>query len=202
MQHIDDELRQVVKENVFFLKSLLGAMLVIILLWDVRKHIIPNKVLIVTLIIQIITFLVLNADKQGIDNFLDATKRVLIIFLFFIFLYFFFSIGAIGAGDLKLFMIIGLGFKRPQIFILVTLMLASIQSLIQMIRKKNFILRIKYLINYIANLLNSGEVRSYIPRDTIATDKKEYSVHLSISALISWALCEGYLFLEATRGGI
>lgn len=178
------------------------ATLVLIVLWDVRKHIIPNKLLLVLLTIQVVTYGVLITKHDTFEIFSDVLKRVICIFLFSFFLFVFFSVGAIGAGDLKLFVVMSLGYKRPLIFILVTFVIALIQSLIQMIRHRNFVSRIKYLCNYIIDFRNTGVMKSYIPNEINPADKKDYSIHLSIPVFISGVLFEGYLFILATRGGL
>ncbi len=137
-------------------------------------------------------------ERDGSNIITDIMGRIVIIFLFFIFLFNFFSIGAIGAGDLKLIMVVSLGYKRPLLFQIVTLIIAFIQSLIQMIRFKNFQSRIQYLLNYIASIRRTGGISLYVPRETVATEKKEYSIHLSISIFLAWIFVEGYLFLNAT----
>lgn len=178
------------------------ATLVLIVLWDVRKHIIPNKLLIELLTIQVVTYSVLETKQDAFEILSDVLKQLICIFIFSIFLFVFFSVGAIGAGDLKLLVVMSLGYKRPLIFILVTLVIALIQSLIQMIRRRNFYSRIKYLCNYLIDFRNSGELKSYIPREISSADKKEYSIHLSIPVLIAGTLLEGYLLMQATWGGL
>jgi len=95
-------------------------------------------------------------------------------------------IGAIGAGDLKLLTITALGFEHPEIFTLVTFTIAMVMSLFQMIRRKMFFERIRYLISYFKQFNESKQPNQYYSATITTEEKKKYSIHFSVPVFIAY----------------
>lgn len=166
---------------------------------DLKEHRIPNIIVVFLLVFQIGTDISSFLTTGSGPDLYDLAVRYLSIFLITIFLSLFFSIGAIGAGDLKLIAVTALGFSNPEIFMAVTFAIAAVLSLLQMIRNHNFGARIKYLISYLNNASATGDMR-YLPEKTDVKERKKWSVHLSVPVLITAVIFRLYTVLTVQKG--
>ena len=104
-----------------------------------------------------------------------------------------FHIRALGAGDIKLFSLIGFfyGYTFLPPFMLRALILGALLSLIQIFRNRNLSKRFRYFFHYIFTVYTTKKlVRYYEPE----SDKKDAAVHFSIAILgaFVWSLAGGY----------
>jgi len=79
-------------------------------------------------------------------------------------LYPLFQIGAIGAGDVKLYGICGgyLPGEKFLFFFFVSLLIAALISLLKMIYEGNLTERLRYFWDYVFSVLSAGKIRMYI----------------------------------------
>ena len=154
---------------------------------DYRQNRIPNWMV----IFGIISGFVISYVHGGIGTVLEG---FLGMFLPIIFLYPLFMIGAIGAGDLKLFAVAGsyLGIKGITISFMVAFMVGAIISLVKMLRFHNFKERIYYFFSYMADILLKGKWKLYeesggqakIQVEEESTKFPNYKIHFSLSILL------------------
>lgn len=101
-------------------------------------------------------------------------------------LFFLFLIHALGAGDIKLFSIIGafVGAEKVAFYMLAAFTVGAIIAIYKLIRYKNFQKRFAYLIQYIRVLCIQHTIIPYYQK----TDCKNYRMHFSIPILIGSCL--------------
>lgn len=82
-------------------------------------------------------------------------------------LYPLFQIGAMGAGDVKLYGICGgcLPGEKFLFFFFVSLLIAALISLLKMIYEGNMIERLRYFGDYVFSVLSTGQIRLYIENE-------------------------------------
>lgn len=103
--------------------------------------------------------LIFHLFEKNLNNFFDA---ILGSILPLIFLFPLFKLKALGAGDIKLFLVIGLFFGRLFVLqsILYSFLIGGILSIIHLVRKKQFLSRYQYLIQYTkTNFLKSSNIK-------------------------------------------
>ena len=86
-------------------------------------------------------------------------KTVLVSILF----YPFFSIGAIGAGDIKLLGVTAgyLPFEKILMFLFISMLVAAVISMVKMCKGKQFSKRMKCIVEYLTNVFKEGRWRLY-----------------------------------------
>ena len=147
---------------------------------------IPNA----CIIVGIAAGLVMTYVSYSMSGLLQAVGTASVIFLAF---YPFYLLGALGAGDVKLFMMVGcyscyMGTGGTIHYMLVTMMIAAVISIIKMIAYTESRERLIYLARYLRKAAMTGAV------DTYQVDKtqKRCVVRLSIPAFFSLILmCAG-----------
>lgn len=124
---------------------------------DHRKKKIPN-LLIVVMALFGMGWRFWREGAGGMASF--AGQAVTVICLF----YFLFCLGAVGAGDVKLFGVTAgfLPFKKVLIFLFVSLLTAAAISLVKLWKKKYFWERVRYLAEYLAGVWKSGRWSLYV----------------------------------------
>lgn len=128
--------------------------------YDYRRGKIPNFLLGVMLAAGI----ALRAAEGGAAEallFLPWCAGVMLL------LYPLFRIGALGAGDVKLYGICAGYLPRDKflLFLFVSLLIAAIFSLYKMLRESNAIERICYLCEYIAEVVRTGHFGLYMENE-------------------------------------
>lgn len=134
-------------------------------------------------ITQLIAIIVSCSNQDAADRVYRYITRCITILILLFLLYIFFSIGAIGAGDLKLLAVTVICFERPALFFAVTFIIAAVLSLIQIYRFGVLIPRIRYLIEYCKDVYVSKIPKPYSVGD--AKEKIKYSIHLSLPILLA-----------------
>ena len=132
---------------------------------DYRKKRIPN-LLITAMFLYGMVWRFSREGAGGTAAF--AVQAVMVICLF----YLFFKLGAMGAGDVKLFGVTAgfLPFKKILIFLFISLLIAAIISLIKLWKKKYFWERLQYFAGYLADVWKSGRWRLYLESGEENTD--------------------------------
>lgn len=110
--------------------------------------------------------------------------------LLMVLLYPFFKIGAIGAGDVKLFGVTGgyLPSEKILSFLFFSLLVAAMISLLKMWKEKSFVRRWRYLAAYLEEVLKSSGLRLYPEKEG---DRRGAVICLSGPVLISVLLYMG-----------
>lgn len=123
---------------------------------DYRQGKIPNWII----IFGIISGLIISFLHGGISILLEGLCGMV---LPVILLYPAFFVGGLGAGDLKLFAVVGsyLGIKGMIISLIIAFLLGAIISLMKMIRFHNFKERIYYFFSYMADIVFKEKWRLY-----------------------------------------
>ena len=164
---------------------LIGVFCVAIFM-DWRHYRIPN----ICMIVGIAAGLVMTSVSYSMSGLLQAISTAFVIFLVF---YPFYLLGALGAGDVKLFMMVGcyscyIGTNGIIHYMLVTMTIAAAISIIKMIAYAESRARLFYLIRYLRKVAVTGVVDEYHVDKT----QKRCVVRLSIPAFFSLILmCVG-----------
>ena len=124
--------------------------------FDYRKRTIPNVLIVIAMILGI----ALNLYRGGISETAAFSGRMI---LAAVPLYLFFMIGAVGAGDVKLFGVTAgfLPFEKILYFLFVSLLIAAMISLIKLLKNNDLTERLEVLMKYFADVWRSGKFRRY-----------------------------------------
>lgn len=135
----------------------LCAFLLIACYFDYRYRRIPNLLSGTMLAAGLVRSYLLHG-RSGILIFVFAGLVLLLI------LYPFFKLGALGAGDVKLFGICSgyLAYDKILYFLFFSLLIAAIISLIKIITEHNAKERFRYLGDYFLEVVRSGQWHLYI----------------------------------------
>jgi len=132
------------------------VMLVIASFCDYLKGKIPNVLLAVMLLVGLVL--------SGTEEVLWFGIRCGVVVLL---LYPLYKIGALGAGDVKLYGICA-GYLPSQkflFFFFLSLLIAAAISLIKMIRECNAIERLSYFCEYVIDVVQTGRFRLYVENE-------------------------------------
>lgn len=102
---------------------------------------------------------------------------------------------AIGAGDIKLFCVIGSITKVSLIIqiIIVSFLVGAVMSIIHIIKNKNLKIRLQYLTNYISKFIFTRKIEPYYQ---LEKDKGDGIIHFTVAIFI------GTIFVILKRGNI
>ena len=153
---------------------------------DYRKKRIPN-LLITAMFLYGMAWRFFTEGAGGIAAF--AVQAVMVMCIF----YFFFKLGAMGAGDVKLFGAAAgfLPFKKILIFLFISLLIAAIISLIKLWKKNYFWERLQYFAEYLADVWKSGRWKLYLES---GEGKSDVEICLSGPILLSLLLYLGGVY--------
>lgn len=96
-----------------------------------------------------------------------------------------FYIRALGAGDIKLFSVLGIfyGYQKIVSFIIVAFIIAAIISIIHIIKSNNLKVRMQYFICYISNVITTKKISNYYCKQQDGTSPV---IHFSIAIVMSY----------------
>lgn len=165
---------------------LLSVILGLTILSDVRFHRIPNILLMILLIIN---FLFVKTSGFNLYDSYSTHEGMLLrvgyVALIGLFLFPFFSIGAIGAGDLKLIVVMAFIMEKPFVFFFMVFASAALIGIIKLMVQGEAGNRARYLLNYCRQLFFFQTLDTYLPAETETTTKLTYSIHLSIPVFLA-----------------
>ena len=132
--------------------------------------------------------------KNGWHDMGGAVATMLISFCI---LYPIYKIGALGAGDVKLLVMVGsfLSVNRLLRVMVVSFIIGAIFSLGKMISEENFMERMKYLSSYLEDVLRSRQWKLY--GENLKDDFKEYKsnkIHFALPICFSVMFGLGGMF--------
>ncbi|MBD5521501.1 MAG: prepilin peptidase [Lachnospiraceae bacterium] len=127
----------------------------------------------------------------------DMDSAVAAMLLAFCILYPIYRISALGAGDVKLFIMVGsfLSVNRLLHVMVVSFIIGAVFSLGKMISEANFMERMKYLSSYLRDVLRSGQWKLY--GENLKDDFKKYKsnkIHFALPICLSVMLGLGGMF--------
>lgn len=142
----------------------------------------------------ILTGLYFRIRESGWRNIFTA---MIIMFLSFCLLYPVYKIGGLGAGDVKLFIMIGsfLPVKRLLYVMIVSFGIGALFSIGKLISEKNYKERWQYLHSYLSDVLRTGEWKVY--GEDAKQDILQYrsnKIHFALPICISVMLGLGGIF--------
>ncbi|MDE6911720.1 MAG: A24 family peptidase [Lachnospiraceae bacterium] len=131
--------------------------------------------------------LIMTFVSDSVLGLAAAAASMVIIFLAF---YPFYLLGGVGAGDIKLFMMVGCYMRGGALvhYLLVTMLMAAVCSILKMLAYKESRERLFYLMRYIKKAVLTGAMDEY----QIDRTQKKCVIRLSIPAFVSLILmCAG-----------
>lgn len=154
--------------------------------YDYRKRRIPNRLILIMLIVGWVYVLFSGGAGEVI---LFPAKSTCVMLL----LYPLFKIGALGAGDVKLYGVCA-GYLPPGkflYFLFFSLLFAAVFSLIKMLKERNAAERIAYLCEYMTEVVLSGNIRMYIEDEK---ERRAAGICLAGPIFCSILLCLGGVY--------
>ena len=165
-----------------YYQSLLLLLLILAVLADLKTDRIPNGFVMFGIIIG-----VLGSPANG-----RAVYRVFMsMFLAFSVLYPLFRIGAMGAGDVKVFIMIGsfMGTKELLSIMVLSFIIGALCSLLKLLSEHNGRERMYYFLSYISEVVKTRQWKIY--GEHLAQDYERYrrnKIHFTVPVLFSVAL--------------
>lgn len=165
-------------------------LLLLAAVWDYYRGKIPNVFIFIGCFYGIIRMLLMGEILRFIPGIVFP---VIVLFPLF-------KIGVLGAGDIKLFSILGFYFPFMEVLfcIFMAFLLGAFLSVISFIRYGNFSERITYLFSYLKECLCRGYFRYYyLDSEGKVISGPEYDkskIHFAIPILISVLLHAGGVF--------
>lgn len=124
----------------------------------------------------------------------DIRHTAISMLLAFLLLYPLFKIGALGSGDVKIFMMIGsfIGAKELLLVLIMSFVIGALCSLIKLLSEHNGRERLYYFLSYISEVIKTRQWKIY--GEHVAQDYEQYrrnKIHFTIPVLFSVALWIG-----------
>ena len=166
--------------------AVLCFLLSAVCLSDYRNARIPNG-MIAVIFLYGIGYRYWDAGGGGLTEYLFNSIVVLVL------LYPLFKIGAFGAGDVKLFSVTAgcLSMQGVPCFMVVSLLISAMISLIKICRDRSGRERMRYLCSYVAGVCRTGQWKLYLDN---ASDCGRSGVHLAGPVLFSILLHVGGIY--------
>lgn len=163
------------------------GVLIVAVIWDLRKLRVPNFLVFGGLTGLLVIRLIGRNPVMLLSFFQGMLLPVIILFILFIF-------GMLGAGDIKLFALIGASIGPENIlYVMVfSFVFGAVISLITMIKRKNFIARIQYFFNWIICCVRVNSAVSYGSLD----EKSDGVIAFSISILLGFITYWGWTYVK------
>lgn len=163
-------------------------MLLLAALADLKTDRIPNGFMILGMLLGLSGWLWTDTDFRS---------SIVSILLAFLLLYPIYKIGALGAGDVKLFVMIGcFCTAKDTLFILAgAFVIGAGFSLLKLLSEHNGRERMRYFISYVSEVAQTGHWKQY--GEDLTQDYQRYcrnKIHFTIPVLCSAVLKAGGLF--------
>lgn len=160
--------------------------------FDFRYRKIPNLLIVIGILISI-TQWILHDPMRLINN------QIPLIIIPIICLYFFFKIGAMGAGDIKLYCLLCFYLSLEQFLkvFFISFLISAIFSLAKMLYLGNIFNRFCYFMTYLSTCISNKKVIPYYQNNN---NKFMSTITLSLPVLISTILVIGRNMYESYYG--
>jgi Flp pilus assembly protein, protease CpaA len=155
------------------------TLLSVAVVMDIQSFRISNR-LIVSGFVSGLFLQVLEAGVKGLGVFILNVSIPIILF------YLLFLIRALGAGDIKLFSMIGgiWGFQLLIITIVLSFLVGAGISLCKLLYHRNLISRLWVFKGYICQVMLTGRILKYPKK----SQEENHVIHFSIAILIGYAI--------------
>lgn len=166
--------------------TVLGILLLFVCISDCKSAKIPNFLI----ILIFITGLICRCRSEAYMGLVTYVKGCLLIFLI---TYPLFKIGAVGAGDVKLFAVTSgyLSGREILCFMIYTLLFSAFLAVIKILRERNGRERLNYFFSYVTEVARQGKFSLYCQDDS----KKEHAgIYISIPVFLSILLHMGGVY--------
>lgn len=165
--------------ELFFVITL--VIFILTVLCDFRNERIPNSLLLILLFINT-CFVVYSTFGEKEQKFTGKSLiyRFFIMAILFLFFFLFFSVGALGAGDIKLILICCIVQNELLNFILLVFAFGALQSLVKIIFTGTFSERLRYIKNYLVSVIVLKSILPY-EQSVSHNEKTKHSIHFSLS---------------------
>jgi prepilin peptidase CpaA len=161
---------------------LIGVFIVAVFM-DLKYYRIPNKLI----IFGIVSGLIYSVYNYSYHSLFQSLLCMAVIFVAF---FPFYILGGLGAGDIKLFLMTGCFIRNGSLlnFILVTMIIGAVISVVKMIAFKESRQRLVYLGRYVRRAALNGTVERY----EIDRTNRKAVIRMAIPAFVSLILmCVG-----------
>lgn len=157
--------------------AVLCFLLSVVCLTDYRNARIPNGMIMIIFLYGL-GYRYWDAGGGGLTEYLINSILVLLL------LYPLFKIGALGAGDVKLFSVTAgcLSKQGVPCFIVVSLLISAMISLIKICRDRSGRERMRYLCSYVVGVCRTGQWKLYLDN---VTDSGKAGIHLAGPVFLS-----------------
>ena len=157
-------------------------MLLLAALADLKTHRIPNGFVVLGIVLGVLGSLWLG---------LDIRRTAVSMLLAFLLLYPLFKIGALGAGDVKVFMMIGsfVEVKELLMILVISFVTGALCSLLKLLVEHNGNERMYYFLSYISEVARTRQWKIY--GEHTVQDYRRYrrnKIHFTIPILFSVVL--------------
>lgn len=165
------------------MKIVLTALFLTIAVWmDIRTCRISNRLIVSGLIMGLL-IQIMEAGLKGIGIFaVNISIPVILLYLLFL-------MRALGAGDIKLFSVIGSIWNLEMLMLVVcaSFLTAAVMSLWQLLYQRNLRRRFCVFRDYAFRFMVTGQLEKY-PRES---DGKQNFIHFSVAILIGFITAMG-----------
>lgn len=152
---------------------------------DFASFKIKNRLILIGLIVGMLLRIYDMEWTSLLDGFIGMVVPVIILFPFFLF-------KVLGAGDIKLFSMIGLFYGIPFVLnsMLYSLFIAGFMSILYLIRSKQFQARYEYFIRYIKSSYvkvtkDEKSRNGIIPYYDVSRDGNTGVIHYSLAIIVA-----------------
>lgn len=169
------------KEGREFIKILTVGLLIAAAVGDVQNCRVSNRIIVAGLLLGIFTEIRQNG-YMGIVTFLFGAS-VPVLFLWWLFRF-----KMLGAGDIKLFSVIGGLYGIPFVIhvMIAAFFLGAVMSVFQLLRQKSLGHRLHYLAEYVSDYVKTREIKPYYVKERDGTMP---IVHFAAAILGGFLLC-------------
>lgn len=152
---------------------------------DVRTAKISNRLILSGLIISLVFRVILGGTSQIFFFLGNISLPVILLYLFYVF-------GILGAGDIKLFSVIGgfINFKMLMDCVFFAFLAGACLGVLQMIRHRNLRTSLWRSMDYIRQLLQ-GRFMTYTAYGVKEQNKMHFSIAILIGLIIARVRCGG-----------
>ncbi|MBR3607303.1 MAG: prepilin peptidase [Lachnospiraceae bacterium] len=156
--------------------------------YDYKKGKIPNYLIVIGAIGGVFRLIIL----QDVFAIVGYTPGIILPLALFYPVY---KIGGMGAGDLKIFSMLGIYFSfLPLCFcIFISMFLAALLSLVKMNYHHSFLERMEYLCLYLKKIITTGRLENYHESDLEKQERERIKVRLAVPILLAVLVTGGII---------
>lgn len=155
--------------------------LLIAVVWDFQKGKIPNLLVLCGMLVGAFRF-IYNQDIETIFIHIPG------IFFPLILLFPLYKIGTLGAGDIKIFCLLGFYFSFMETIFCIfsSFLIGAVISIFLLLWKQNLKERFLYLFYYLKGCISTGHIQYYYQNWNQEEKEEKYSqIHFSLPILLS-----------------